>query len=377
MLCFLFQHLYARIKEIAWPKVLSADNTEIMEDGSVCITSDDEFASLILSPHRRDFTVCYLSELSQEKQREKTKVRKRNDDILKQTVDEVCLNMPDVVPRYSRPDRSDVGVQGSEKTDCFLTGKKSTYVNSGKEDLNISPITQASGADSPEALSNASGSPITPQNTVKDKAAKFRAFSTPTEGLEDNESPVCTPYGKTAVFNDYTGNKGQHCVDFAPTENVDGSFIQENFKHTGEQKSKTRKDFRQEMKNRDNDKNIKNLKVEESQMFEHQVVTSVEDRTVTSQNSALSMSSESSFENKSKTRCRYCWLTRHFSCDECTLSWSQVVKMAQKVAEKGCVDEYQSSGKYEISDVVFYCLIIVVLIQLRLVELKIFTWSNC
>lgn len=354
----MFQHLYARIKEIAWPKVLSADNTEIMEDGSVCITSEDEFASLILSPHRRDFTVCYLSELSQEKQREKTKVRKRDGDILKQTVEEVCHNMPDVVPRYSRPGGSDIGFQGSEKTEFFPPGKKSEYVNSGKEDLNISPITQASGADSPEALSNASGSPITPQNTVKDKEAKFRAFSTPTEGLEDHESPVCTPYGKTAVFNDYTGNKGQHCVDFAPTENVDGSFITENLKLTGEQRSKLLKDFRQEMKNRENDKNIKNLKVEENSVL-HQVITSLEDKTLTSQNSAQSMSSESSFENKSRTRCKYCWLTRHFSCDECSLSWSQVVKMAQKVAEKGCVDEHQSSGKHELNVVVYCCLMIV------------------
>ncbi|XP_053404672.1 uncharacterized protein C5orf34 homolog [Mercenaria mercenaria] len=349
--------LYARIKEIAWPKVATGENTEILEDGSVCITSEDEFASLILSPHRRDFTVCYLSLLSKEKCRERTNIRRKDQtgkhskkDSQKEGVNRYAQkfdsNMPDVVPREAQR-----RVDGNSAGNCYISenldlspGKEnSERGNVGQDDLNISPITQASCADSPQALSNASGSPITPQNTVKDDGAKFRPFSTPTEGLEDNESPVCTPYGKTAVFNDYLQNKGQECVRFAQVENVDGSFIGENCKPAKEVNSEiqrsenNQKDMKPlvQMEQRGQKSVETDYRNRERDVFGFQNTCGLQDITITSQGSVKSASSRSSGESESQTRCKYCWLTQHISCDECPMNWSQVVKMARDVAEKG------------------------------------------
>ncbi|XP_064615401.1 uncharacterized protein C5orf34 homolog [Liolophura sinensis] len=54
--------LYSNIVEAAWPS--TTDDAEVLQDGSIRLTSQDEFASLVFSPHGRDFTVCYLSKTS-------------------------------------------------------------------------------------------------------------------------------------------------------------------------------------------------------------------------------------------------------------------------------------------------------------------------
>lgn len=61
---FLFQSLYAKIDKIAWPKTPKDANIEVFVDGSRRAVSSDEYASLVLSPHGQDFTVCYLSHIS-------------------------------------------------------------------------------------------------------------------------------------------------------------------------------------------------------------------------------------------------------------------------------------------------------------------------
>ncbi|CAL1542978.1 unnamed protein product, partial [Lymnaea stagnalis] len=58
--------LYAQIDNIAWPKQAEDAKIEILPDGSRRITSLDEYASLVISPHGQDFTVCYLSKTSSE-----------------------------------------------------------------------------------------------------------------------------------------------------------------------------------------------------------------------------------------------------------------------------------------------------------------------
>jgi hypothetical protein len=247
-------------------------------------------------------------------------------------------NMPDVVPKLKHG--FDENVISRDK----CVGDEVVC-----EDLNISPITQASCADSPRAMSNASGSPITPQNLVKDDEAKFRPFSTPTEGLEDNESPVCTPYGDTAVFNDYLKTKRHNSVKFAQKENIEGSFIGEDYKNSTGNKS-------EKMRNEQNgieissssyrEKNQQNYKREYDLPGFHNSHER-EDNTIISQESFVSSSSQSSCETETQTRCKYCWLTRHISCDECPMNWSQVVKMVQDVAENGGGNLQKRSGKNE------------------------------
>ncbi|KAK7489354.1 hypothetical protein BaRGS_00019462 [Batillaria attramentaria] len=63
--------LYARIDKVAWPKLLKDANAEVLEDGSRRVVSSDEFASVVLSPHGQDLTVCYLSRISEDSSKAK------------------------------------------------------------------------------------------------------------------------------------------------------------------------------------------------------------------------------------------------------------------------------------------------------------------
>ncbi|XP_033760537.1 uncharacterized protein C5orf34 homolog [Pecten maximus] len=66
--------LYADIRDVAWPQTLEKATYEYLPDGSVRLISEDEHASMVLSTHKQDFTVCYLSKVSQDK----TKVKVRH-----------------------------------------------------------------------------------------------------------------------------------------------------------------------------------------------------------------------------------------------------------------------------------------------------------
>ena len=56
--------MYADIEEIAWPSTVDEAEVEVLPCGSVRIYSQDEYASLTLPLHRKDFTVEYLTKLS-------------------------------------------------------------------------------------------------------------------------------------------------------------------------------------------------------------------------------------------------------------------------------------------------------------------------
>ena len=56
--------MYADIEEIAWPGTLEEAEVDTLPCGSLRIYSQDEYASLTLPLHRRDFTVEYLAKVS-------------------------------------------------------------------------------------------------------------------------------------------------------------------------------------------------------------------------------------------------------------------------------------------------------------------------
>ncbi|GFO08764.1 hypothetical protein PoB_003526900 [Plakobranchus ocellatus] len=58
--------LYANIENVSWPTSPAEATVDILQDGSRKINSLDEYASLVISPHGHDFTVCYLSKISHE-----------------------------------------------------------------------------------------------------------------------------------------------------------------------------------------------------------------------------------------------------------------------------------------------------------------------
>ena len=238
----------------------------------------------------------------------------------------------------------------------------SPRASENKDDLNISPITQASCADSPQALSNASGSPITPQDTVKDNEAKFRPFSTPTEEIESG--PVCTPYGKTAVFRDYGNMPKGEKVRFQndSLENFGENKLEKDSK-TQTQSSKSSNDLYPKVHKKSkelsshmssNNDTLKDSLCAESHRsigpgfqesgMQHRNLSAESGNNSHHSETNTSGGSSVSEDGKSSPRCKYCWVTRHMSCDECPVNWSHVVKTAERVAEKGISDVSEGKG---------------------------------
>ena len=336
--------MYAKIDKIAWPKTACRQHCEILEDGSVRILSIDEFASVILSPHRKDFTVCYLSVLSQEKQRDRVKVKKNRQtrNLHSTSGDKYEQTKRCDSPLYQKK------VQYSEEVLSNTVKDSQTPVRKvpkrqhgnyppGEEDLNISPITQASRGNSPSGVSHASGSPVTPQDTVKDCAAKFRPFSTPTEEVEniDLESDVFhVKHGKTKHL----------------PVNREGSFLGEDFNHvkidiSNLKTSNHTKGHSYEDKTLSVSNDVEfNQKYKDFDFSGHS--------TVPCSSSEDSGSSGLSDTRSRETRRSYCWVTRHISRDECPLVWSYAVKMAEQIADK--TEEFRNIGRSWLLNLLYF-----------------------
>ncbi|KAK3603768.1 hypothetical protein CHS0354_023387 [Potamilus streckersoni] len=339
--------LYAKITETAWAKSLEDSNIEKLPDGSVRVTSEDNYASLILSPHKQDFTVCFLSLLSPEKNIDRSRLtshKKRTKDLV-------------------NSDSRQVSTSGDSSED---KGKLVLL----REDLNISPITQASSTNSPSGLSQASGSPVTPQINMPESNNRYMLFSTPTRGLEacelpvDLEEPVCTPYGKTAVFRDYRqerhgdrisgadldeeacvsvsgyeskGEKKQTVMDQGQGDNQSdvGGIVEMQYNLVD-------RDHWQEENNiigRENHQGSKEYKHCDGKEMENSLQKSVQhssrETTLTgilrTSDVSRSTGSDTSQETTQKL---YCWVTKHISCDECPLAWSHVVRLALEAKDQ-------------------------------------------
>lgn len=327
----------------------------MQEDGSVCVTSKDEFGSLILSPHRRDFTVCYLAALSKEKRKERKQNSQRNQsrdsDKASNSLGNRKQKANDCGLDSAKGRGNLVKLEAEEpKTQRSLTPENEPQLHSLSQDgLNLSPITQASCAESPQALSNASGSPITPENAHTDRNAKFRQFSTPTEGLEDNATvdiQVCSVCGKLK------SNISEKIV--LPYVNAEGSFLGEHFgrelenekgmnNSSGAHKCGPNFENRCSCTKKDTEVQLTDRKSHVKEMVEA-VYQEPELRDLVSPREEGCLedtrTSSSSREGVSETRRRYTWLTRHISCDECPTAWSHVVKMAQAFA-----DSWERSSK--------------------------------
>ena len=291
--------------------------------------------------------MCYLSLLSQEK----VKSRHKNNKVKKPAT--TSLSGKSNHYQSDSYNQSNHSSQSEQSHD-------SPRSNETKDDLNISPITQASCNDSPRALSNASGSPITPLDIVKDNEAKFRPFSTPTQELEDEE-PVCTPFGKTAVFRDYgqksKGDKVRFEKDSSEKSKDNGSSkshdtltqasdCQKHKRQTADSKTISSSSNSQKFDLRSGgdgykaEQNVGNNQIHANNRSSESCNRSGQGETNSSTESCTSQ------EGKPSPRCNYCWVTRHMSCDECPLTWSHVVKMARNVAENGCPVDKMGKAQY-------------------------------
>ena len=169
-----------------WPGS-GAGGVEVSQDGSVTVTARNNTASLVLSPHRSDFTVCYLSPLSCEKQRSCTTKRCFGDPRIKTRGAGRLVNIQNKHKKenVSHSVKQD-GVANSQRTTC-VTPDNITHpaydADKVNNELDLSPISAASGASSPGNHSADSGSPLSLHGAAQ-HGATFPPFSTPTGALE-------------------------------------------------------------------------------------------------------------------------------------------------------------------------------------------------
>ncbi|XP_052271990.1 uncharacterized protein C5orf34 homolog [Dreissena polymorpha] len=315
--------LYANIREIAWPKEVTEECTEVCQDGSVAITSKDEFASLVLSPHRQDFTICYLSHLSDDKKKVGKGIgaRKKVDELNTGKINELegHTHVKNCVVKAEKTEIEGRYIDINPKHRSLTPDIVKQNIQIG-EGLNLSPITQASCADSPQSLSAGSGSPFTLHNASTDDNAKFRPFSTPTEGLEQRASGdyyegsfLCEQFGtkplKAGIKTSHENKIENRSTESAalPQKHDPISvpcWVEDQRKHRG-------------------------MSLQDNVCFEWALMTGLKE---TGAETGLN---QKTVDCSSKTRHRYTWLTRHVSCDECPAYFRNTVKMAKDLAEKG------------------------------------------
>lgn len=341
--------MYADISKIAWPSEYDENLVQCQEDGSVRVTAKDEFGSLILSPHKRDFTVCYLSELSDAKKKCRKKyIGMKKSDAIESKVKEVEIDNAYTVPglgntELDKNNSGQVKSVSSQQTRC-----KTPVTLPTEESLNLSPITQASCANSPEAMSNTSASPVMYENTLKDMGAKFRPFSTPTEGLELNE-------GTTNICPNCLKPVKERKQLRTQVDNPDGSFLGENCgpgnKNTSDKFTDKEKSLRESVNGGQNicscaNQNIVIIRpdpVGKRIGQEKPQGSCIE--TLASNHTYQGNTSASSEDSSKDMRRRYTWLTKHVSCDECPTMWSHAVKLAQTLAESGAQVSEKNKGE--------------------------------
>ncbi|KAJ8309765.1 hypothetical protein KUTeg_011630 [Tegillarca granosa] len=286
--------LYAKIDEVAWTKNIEEAQYEFLPDGSVRLVSEDEFASLVLSPHRSDFTVCFLCRVSSEYRKQNNKCRKqirkskgdnqkfrplRQKDGLQHGIDIIENKFE---REHNIEGRSDPSSPESHELHRHL-----------QDELSISPISLASSQRSENS------SPL----DDRVQQADFHRYSTPTFGEQRPKGQI----GKQVMTND---------------DDLDGSYL-----------GLERQNLSSEKKSNSHEKSSSNSTIKSGQNSKENTFMNI-----SQQSSAHSCSDESgNFPSESgeesSSRCLYSWITKHFSCDECPVAWSHPVNMAKTLLD--------------------------------------------
>ncbi|XP_050398660.2 uncharacterized protein C5orf34 homolog [Patella vulgata] len=264
--------LYTNIKEVKWPLSLHRAQVETLPDGSIRVMATDDFASLVLSPHGRDFTVCYLSKVSEEIKKAKTTFS------------------PTVV---------------RAKTDFHNLSKNNEL------DFSDSPKVDFLRAATPPLQDFTINNGSSPE--FKIDPIYTQRVSTPTKHktVSINETPIVTPYGVTAMFKhpnkEHSPGSNVHelsSISKISSEGLNGTIDTVDISLVPGDHKKATKATHNEPRHHPNSSDNNN-----------------------------SNSSNQSCEEDSSVRYSYVWVTRHYSCSQCPMIWSHPLKLATKVLE--------------------------------------------
>lgn len=197
--------LYADIRDVAWPQTLDKATYEYLPDGSVRLMSEDKHASMVLSTHRQDFTVCYLSKVSQDK----PKVKVKHNFKAKSMTSGVNQISPDSRHEGFKP-------RGGECEDppgqCRLENRN---VNSGGIETRVSPkLRNVTG----QLVRNVENIPV--GDTVEPNDQHIQKSNSPTEHYNDLKK------GESSRSNEGEGiqKKTKGCISEASSSPLSDDF---------------------------------------------------------------------------------------------------------------------------------------------------------
>ncbi|XP_071085193.1 uncharacterized protein C5orf34 homolog [Haliotis cracherodii] len=330
--------LYTDVQEVAWPKTADRSRAEHLPDGSVRIFSCDEFASLSLSEHRRDFTVCYLSKVSQEP------VKNKNVSASRRSAS--CNSS-----QNKSGDDSQKLLSGSNQTSGCQTGDGSDG-NAG----NMGPL---DGGQTTETRSNSipkKGQSVIEGKSVneaKDKKTRVNPahtrISTPTNFADEGDpgggdEAVMTPFGRTSMFRRYGAGSTEtspatHDISSISKISSEGlcTTIDVDVTVGHHELSLEQRSASPVLPGQNHGHNVGQLS--------NSVGNSTGDHSMSrniansSEEREKSVSSANSSADPPACRQLYTWVTRHISCNECPTRWRHPLKLAEERASESHTDE--------------------------------------
>lgn len=333
------QPLYANIKEAAWPKSVEDCEIDYLPDGSVRLLSADEYASIVLSPHKQDFTVCYLSQISSEppkpkrnrhqKTNHKTKSSNKPSECRKETLEATLrsssFHKDDELNIHSSSHHGSHPGQGFEEGGLDADESLSKPARS---ELNISPISMASSLRSPHT------SPESQQ-----ECNKFHRYSTPTNRSPDgNADDGIEIGGKKSAFKHYRHSQNQGSdgsfLEVIESQKTSTTSVKQQNTKSGINANDSLKGSSGQVVHSDSSNRISTSTQQLNKSPQRDVLPGTPLSSPSRDSAHSSFNSQQSEQDSvegASPRCLYTWVTRHFSCDECPVAWRHPLNMARSM----------------------------------------------
>ncbi|XP_062612767.1 uncharacterized protein C5orf34-like [Saccostrea cucullata] len=349
--------LYANIKEAAWPKTVDECEIDYLPDGSVRLLSADEYASLVLSPHKQDFTVCYLSQISTEPRKPRRHQHKNRrhkssstNNSAKHSSDDLDCTLRENLDKVSLRQEEGLNLSSSSSSVGHIEQVKDSGHESPPPDQSLSKQTHNELNISPISMASSMRSPHTSPEGQEEKN-KFHRYSTPTNHVTDQEKgDEIEIGGKKSAFRHYRlqQDKGTDGSFLEVIESQKNSENSKPLRHQNSQpsinpESNSGKEERSASSVKESHSESKSCHKNSAQrsgkLQEFSSKTPPLSPSKESTHSSFSSQSEQDSLDETSTRCLYSWVTRHFSCEECPVAWRHPLNMARSIIEKR--EEYE------------------------------------
>ncbi|XP_046568879.1 uncharacterized protein C5orf34 homolog [Haliotis rubra] len=340
--------LYTDIKEVAWPKTGDRSWAEHLPDGSIRIFSVDEFASLSLSQHKRDFTVCYLSKISQEPVKNKSVSSSRRSAS--------CNSSQNKSGNDSQKLISSGTNQTLNNTSGCLKGDGSESSGVGK----MAPLDAGQSGPNTETSNKSNKKTVESVDVATDKEKikqgrvdpAYTRISTPTNFADEGDpgggnEAVITPFGRMSMFRRYGAGSTEtspatHDISSISKISSEGlcTTIDVDVTVGHHELSLEQRSASPVLPGQSNGHNAGQL----SNSVGNSTGDHSMNRNISNSSEEREKSVTSANSSAERPACRqlYTWVTRHISCNECPSRWRHPLKLAEEKSSERQMDEDNS-----------------------------------